>query len=77
MIIIMQKWLKADCVKVLYVQKSRYVVRYQTNHYDVEKVIKHFEDRVATGDSRFIKSWNRNLRVAIKIKEDLCDLENH
>jgi len=71
MIIVIQKCLKADAVKVLWVKQKVNTVRYQINHYDVEKVIKHFEDKVTTGDSRFIKSWKRNLRIAIKIKEEL------
>ena len=71
LIAVMQKYLKADSVKVMYIQKKRYEVRFQVNHYDVEKVISLCENKVKSSSGRYVGSWKRNLRVVMLIKKEI------
>ena len=71
LVTVMQKYLKADSVKALYIQKKRYMTRFQVNHYDVEKVISLCEGKIKSGAERYAESWKRNLRVVMLIKKEM------
>lgn len=66
---LINKYINKERSEVMWIKTDISEVRQQVKLYDIDKVIKHFEDKVKSGDVRFLKSWSKYLKTLRKIKK--------
>ena len=67
---LMTKHLSYERVEVGYRENAlSQSVRQQTKLYNIDKIIAYFDGKVKGGDTRFVKSWNKYLKILKKLKE--------